>query len=252
MIRGLYSAVSAMIMNANRQKILAHNVANIDVPGFKQIMATMEENIGTYVSNPMSSLNLGEQADALGLLGLGVMSGEDEIDFTPGSLLSTGNSFDLAIQGSAFFHVETPDGERYTRDGRFLLDNESTLVTTEGYRVLDDGGQPITIPSSEFEVFPSGDITVDGNIVARLGLAEFEDPAAALVHYSGNYYTATGNAQEATQSTVLQGVLESSNVNAAQVMAQMVEVSRAYEAAQELVSNQDQLLGKTISSLGNF
>ncbi len=252
MIKGLYSAVSAMVMNANRQQILSHNVANMDVPGFKQVMATVSKYIDTQAVNPMSSLNLGENTDELGLLGLGVFSGEDEIDFSQGSLIPTDNDFDLAIQGTAFFHLKTPDGDRYTRDGRFILDEAGNLVTTEGYQVLNSSNQPIKLDAGEFEVTSAGELFVDGKSVGKIGLIEFEDPAADLEHAEGNLYSANGTGKAAVNSSVAQGALENANVNAAQLMAQMIEVNRAYEAAQEMVSNQDELLGKTISSLGRY
>ncbi len=252
MIKGLYSAVSAMLMNSNRQQILSHNVANMDTPGFKEVMATVEKFQTTTAIDPMSVLNSTGSTRVVGMLGLGVQSGADENDFSQGSLQKTDNPYDLAIQGTAFFHVKTPDGDRYTRDGRFIKDASGKLVTTEGYQVLGKGGQPIQLADGKVEFSSTGEIYIDGTPSGQLDLAEFDDLSKSLKHDQGNMFTASGSPKAASSSSVVQGALESSNVNAAQIMAQMIEVSRAYEAAQQMVQNQDELLGKTISSLGRI
>jgi flagellar basal body rod protein FlgG len=252
MIKGLYSAVSAMIMNSNRQQTLSHNVANIDTPGFKQILATVQGYKSTEAINPMSSINIGESASELGLLGLGVQSGPDAVDFTQGGMQTTDNPLDLAIQGTAFFHVKTADGDRYTRDGRFIRDASGMLTTSDGYQVLDDSGQSIKLDAGTVGVSSTGEISVDGKKVAQLDLAEFDHPSTDLQHDEGNLFTATGTINTAKDSTIVQGALESSNVDSTQVMSQMVEITRFYEAAQQMVQNQDALLGETISSLGKI
>jgi flagellar basal-body rod protein FlgF len=251
MIKGLYSAVSAMIMNANREQVISHNVANMDTPGFKQVLATQKEYITTQVQDPMSSLDVADPVRSLGSLGLGVQSGVDAIDFTQGGIQTTDNPLDLAIEGTGFFEVKTPDGNRYTRDGRFSLDASGTLVTSDGYQVLDKNGQSIKIESEgTVDVSTDGEISVDGKAVAQLNLSEFDNPAQDLQHDGGNLFLAKGSAKTATNSTITQGALESSNVDSTQAMSQMMEISRLYEAAQQMVQNQDSLLGETISTLG--
>lgn len=252
MIKGLYSAVSAMLMNANRQQVLSHNVANLDTPGFRQILATAEEFVNTTAFDPMDSFNLDTDARAIGTFGLGVQSGKEAIDFSQGGIQETGNSLDVAIQGTAFFHVKTPEGDRYTRDGRFICDASGTLVTVEGYQVLNKSGQPIKLGKGDIDINPRGEIALEGKIVSQLGLAEFDDPRKALLHDQGNLFKAGSSPKTEITSSVVQGALETSNVNSAQIMTQMMEVARAYEAAQQLVQNQDDLLGKTISYLGKI
>ena len=252
MIKGLYSAVSAMLVNSNRQQILSHDVANMDTPGFKQILSTVEEFSTTRALNPMGSLYEGCDSSELGLLGLGVQSGLDTVDFTQGGIQTTDNPYDLAIQGTGFFHVKTPEGDRYTRDGRFNRDASGMLVTTEGYQVLGKDGQPIQLTEGDLVINSSGGISVGGVNTAQLDLVEFENPSTDLQHDQGNLFMASGTGKAAVNSSIMQSALEASNVSAAQVMSQMIEIARAYEAAQQMVQNQDELLGKAISSLGSL
>ena len=118
MIKGLYSAVSAMVMNAARQQVLSHNIANLQTPGFKQVLTTVEDFMqdqSVYTSE--NSLN--QSVDYIGTLGLGTQIGAEYIDFEQGALLDTGNPLDFALEGNGYFRVKTPDGNRYTRDGRY-------------------------------------------------------------------------------------------------------------------------------------
>jgi len=251
MIKGLYSAVSAMVMNAARQQVLSHNIANLETPGFKQILTVAEDfmqNQSVYTTGN----NLTRSVDYIGKLGLGTQIGPKYIDFEQGALQDTDNPLDFALQGNGFFSVKTPDGNRYTRDGRFLRDADNTLVTVEGFQVLDDAGQPIQLPDGEISVAASGAISVNGTAVATLGIGVFTDPRAELQHTEGNLFTGPTASTGEDVPQIAQGYLEISNANPTQLMTQLVEVARSYEAAQNLVRNQDELLGKSIASLGRI
>jgi len=251
MIKGLYSAVSAMVMNATRQQVLSHNIANAETPGFKQILTTalgFMQDKSVYTSGNLQSTPI----DYLGTMGLGTQIGTEYIDYSEGAFQKTDNPLDFALNGNGFFTVKTPDGNRYTRDGRFLRDSDNTLVTVDGFQVLDDAGQPITLPDGDVSVDTAGVITVNGEEVATLGIGVFADPAAELQHTEGNLFTGPTASTGEDVPQVVQGSLETSNANPSQLMTQLVEVGRSYEAAQKLVQNQDELLGKTIASLGRI
>lgn len=257
MIKGFYAAVSAMMANANRQQLLAHNVANLDTPGFKQILSSYQDFMYTPVSEPGGNLLAAQRVVQqrpvpIGVLGLGSQLGPEMVDFGQGPLQMTDNPFDFAIEGPGFFQVQTPDGERFTRDGRFLRDAEGNLVTFQGYAVLSDSGQPIRLEPGEVTVSSEGQILVNGEEVARLGVFIFEDPEADLERTEGGLYTALAQPTNEGAGRVAQGYLEMSNANPTQIMAQLIEVARSYEAAQQMVQNQDELLGKTISILGRI
>lgn len=251
MIKGLYSAVSAMVMNAARQQALSHNIANMQTPGFKQIFTSagdfMQEQ-AVYVNGKPGT----NSVRYVGNLGLGTQIGLEFVDFTEGGFQQTDNPLDFALQGNGFFRVETPDGERYTRDGRFLRDADNNLVTVEGFSVLDDAGQPIQLPDGEVAAASDGTIFVNGEEVAQLGIGVFANPETELQHTEGNLFTGPATSTGEDVPRVAQGYLEMSNANPSQVMTQLVEVARSYEAAQKLVQNQDELLGKAIASLGRI
>ncbi|HEC61851.1 MAG TPA: flagellar hook-basal body protein [bacterium] len=250
MIKGLYAAASAMLANLTRQGVLAHNISNLDTPGFKQILVSLDDFIEVPVISPPGPTADLRQLRQIGHLGLGVESSPEETDFTSGALKLTGQPLDLAIQGTGFFRVQTPGGERYTRDGRFTRDLEGNLVTVDGYFVLNDAGQPINLPEGSISVGVDGSIYVDGENVDQLGLASFADPANELERDLPNTFTSAGAPTGEELGTVNQGYLEMSNASPAELMTTMVAVTRAYEAAQKMVQVQDELLGKAISSLG--
>ena len=251
MIKGLYSAVSAMVMNATRQQVISHNIANLQTPGFKQILTTalgfmQDQSVytnGNLGANPM---------EYVGTLGLGTQVGKEYIDYGQGAMQTTNNPLDFALEGNGFFTVKTPDGNRYTRDGRFMRDSANTLVTVDGFQVLDDAGQPITLPDGEVSVSADGALSVNGTAVAALGIGVFAAPDTELQHTEGNLFTGPTASTSEEVPQVVQGSLETSNANVSQLMTQLVEVGRSYEAAQKLVQNQDELLGKTIASLGRI
>ena len=251
MIKGLYSAVSAMVMNAARQQVLSHDIANMETPGFKQIFTSISDfmqNQAVYVKGKAG----GNSVDYVGTLGLGSQIGREFVDFEEGALQQTENPLDFAIQGNGFFRVQTPDGQRYTRDGRFLRDTDNNLVTVEGFKVLDGNGQAIQLPDDEVSVSSDGNISVNGQQVAQLGFGVFQNPQTELQHTEGNLFTGPTASTNQEVPRVVQGYLEGSNANPSQLMTQLMEVARSYEAAQKLVQNHDELLGKTIASLGRI
>ncbi len=251
MIKGFYAAVSAMLVNANRQQLLSHNIANLQTPGFKEIMSTVQDFVKTPVTFPAGNITH-SYTQYVGTLGLGAMSGPEVTDFAQGGLQLTGNPFDLAIQGDGFFRVRTPAGEQYTRDGRFLRNTNGQLVTLEGYQVLGKNGQPIQLNEGDTVIAGDGTITVNGTQAGHLGLAVFQNPRSDLTRTEGNYFSANQAPAAGGTVQVSQGSLEMSNANPTAMMTQLVEVGRSYEAAQQMVQNQDELLGKTISTLGRI
>jgi flagellar basal body rod protein FlgG len=253
MIKGLYAAASAMVTGLARQNLISHNLANIETPGFRALLSTLEDFRQTAVwSQPANENLLRQRLAYYGRLGLGVETRDPVTDYAQGALRQTEQPLDVAIQGAGFFRIETPNGERYTRDGRFLRDAAGQLVTPEGYRVLNVNGQPITLPEGRVAIGSNGVIRVNNAEVARLGLAAFEDPRVELTQDLPNTFRAAGGPTSDAVGTVVQGFVEQSNVNAALMMTQMVEVNRAYQAAQRLVQTQDELLGRAIQILGRL
>jgi len=254
MIKGFYTAASAMVAGLHRQNVLAQNIANLDTPGFRQILMAADDWYVTPITQakddlqPVSGNNTLRK---LGYLGLGMETSPEITDFTQGAIKATEGEMDFAIQGAGFFRIQTPDGERYTRDGSFLRDANNQLVTVDGFFVLDDNGQPITLPEGEPSIDEAGLITTDGQQVATLGLAAFTDPETELVRAGLNTFTAAGGITSTETGTVQQGYLEMSNSNLVSLMTQLAG-SKAYEANQRIVQMQDEMLGKTIGTLDSL
>jgi len=241
MIKGIYTAVSAMIAGLNRQVLKSHNMTNLNTPGFKQVISSLEE----FKASNTQAMQTAPLRQAVNP-GQGVMTTETRSVFTNGALLATDQPLDLAIQGDGFFRIMTPDGERYTRDGRFNRDSNGSLVTVDGNFVLDPSGAPIKISNGQPTVDASGGIFIDDTLVTHLGIAEFAQPQEQLQMDSGNLFRALEPPlQGASNTSIHQGSLEMSNVN----LADMMIGSGTYEAAQKMVQIQDELLGKTINSL---
>jgi len=252
MIKGLYAAASAMVANLTRQSTLSHNIANMDTPGFKQILISLDDFMDTSVLLPQESAAAASNSKYIGELGLGTQTDLDTTDFSQGGLRETGEELDFAIHGDGFFRVMTPNGERYTRDGRFSRDIDGNLVTVDGYKVLDEAGSEINIPLGTVSVAGDGAIQVDGADAGKIGIASFVDPQTELTRDVGNTFVADGAPTGEEFGAIQQGYLEMSNANSADLMTQMVSVARAYEAAQRLVQSQDELLSKTLTYLGKY
>lgn len=254
MIKGLYAAASAMLAGLTRQNMLTHNLDNIDTPGFREILLSLDDFINTSVAS-RPDFNYTRRALPLGDLGLGVETSPEITNFEQGALKQTGEQFDFALQGDGFFQVQTPNGNRFTRDGRFARDIDGNLVTVDGYYVLDANGQPLTLPEGLLGAAADGTLTDEtGAAVGQVGLFSFADPEAELTRdgVQGNLFIAAGTPAATTTATVTQGFLESANINPAQLMTQMVAVNRAYEAAQRMVQVQDELLGRAISTISRL
>jgi flagellar basal-body rod protein FlgF len=252
MIKGLYAAASAMLLNLDRQKTLAHNSANLETIGFKEIFSSANDFEQTSVVFSPGNIT-GSRLTRIGNIGLGAQYGEEMTNFDSGGLKSTGNMFDLAINGNGFFRIQTAAGERYTRDGRFIRDANNQLVTSEGNKVLDSNGQPITLPvDADISIAPDGTISTSTQQIGKLGVVVFDNPGQDLERTGDNLYNATGTPNPTAVYDIQQGFLEMSNVNVSRLMTDMILVENAYNAAQKMVTTQDSLLGMSISTLGRM
>jgi flagellar basal body rod protein FlgG len=252
MIKGFYSAASAMVTNMQRQMVLTQQILT-SMDEFKTATVSRQNQFQSSPELPAALTSLGfNKVSRVGDLGLGVMSGDENSDFTEGAVQVSTRDLDVAALGNGFFRIQTSAGERYTKDGRFIKDATGVLKTIDGNNVLADGGGPITLPNGQISIATDGQISVDGVNVAKLGVAYFEKPETSLTRDGENTFTGTGAQTNSSKVTVRQYALESSNADLTQVMTQMIQTNRAYEAAQRLVQNQDSLLGQSISTLGKF
>lgn len=254
MIRGLYTAASGMMANIIRQMATTNNLANVSTPGYKEDSPVSTGFPALSISDPAYSSRFPEVPwlPSIGDLGTGVAISGVETNLSPGPLKQTGNSLDFALDGQAFFTVQTEDGTTcYTRNGAWGRDAMGRLVTADGYLVLGERG-PILLPDGSVTATEDGTIVVDGQVVDRLRLADFPD--GTTLHKMGNCLFAPvdpGVQPIAPQgATVYQGFLEGSNVDEVRAMVEMMAALRSYEAEQRALSIQNQTLGLAVNELG--
>ena len=250
MIRGWYIGSSGMNAQQARLDAIANNLANADTTGFKRdiavsksfpelLMRRMNDD-GVY-ETPFGSADV---APIVGKIGLGVETNELYTDFEQGSFKQTSTHTDVALSGEGFFAVQTPQGERYTRNGNFLVGKEGILETKEGYPVLGENGY-IHVADDRFVVNQDGMVYSENDmeLIDRLKVVRFDNEryfekmGSSLykdTNVTGPAYIAEGN----ERPQFLQGYIETSNVNVVNEMVSMIEVNRAYEANQKTIQSQ--------------
>ena len=261
MDRLIYTALSGASQTLYEQQISANNLANVNTTGFKRGRAVFADLLYQTVRQPGAQSSQDSQLPSGLMLGTGVRSVATEKLFTQGNIVQTGNQLDLAVNGRGFFQILLPDGTRaYSRDGSFQLSANGELVNSNGY-ALDPG---ITIPEQTQSVTIGADGTVSVLVagesspteVGQLQLADFINPAG-LQPMGENLFletAASGDPQAATPGedgvgTLVQGSLESSNVNVVEELVNMIETQRAYEMNSKAIATTDEMLAFVTNNL---
>jgi flagellar basal-body rod protein FlgF len=263
MIRGWYTGASGMNAQQNRLDAISNNLANVDTTGYKRDISVSKSfselllrrtNADGVYETPFGSA---DAAPVIGKLGLGVETNENYTDFEQGSFKATDTKTDFAMGGQGFFAVQTPVGERYTRNGNFFLGKEGILETKDGYPVQGENGA-IQLANDKFLVREDGKIySQDGQEIDRLKVVRF-DNERYLKKEGESFYTAndiSGAAHIAEgdeRPRILQGYTETSNVNVVNEMVQMIEVNRAYEANQKTITSEDAMMNTLWSRVAMY
>lgn len=242
---GLYTAFLGMRARQRTLESQAHNIANASTAGFKAerlIYSLIEKK--SSAGGPETGQNL--------VAGVSSASGTD---FTAGATRQTGRSLDLSIEGDAFLQIQTPRGVRFTRAGNLTIDSAGQLVTKAGDLVVGQRG-PITIPKgAQLKIGRDAALSVGDNQFDRLRLVRFDQPAGALKKEGEALFMLTGaeEPQEDTRSRVVQGALESSNIDPVSEMVAMISNNREFESLQRSLSLIMNDVGRKISSdIGNI
>lgn len=252
MIRGLYTSASGMMVEQHRQEVIANNVANVNTAGFKKDVATFKafpEMLLSRLNDPEQPAPVPDRRPVIGKVGTGALLDEVITMHGTGPMKQTGAPFDLAINGEGYFTIDTPQGERYTRNGSFSLNADKQLVTSEGWAVLGQNG-PITVTGDNVQVTEAGAVMVDNRNVDTLRIVTFADKKALTKE--GNSLYVGGQAQVAVRPMVIQGYQELSNVNPVTEMVDMITAMRSYEANQKAIQTHDQLLDKAVNEVGKL
>lgn len=243
MDNSIYITLSRQMALFRDMEVTANNIANVDTPGYNAeklmfsdyLVKDANRRKDAYADDPVSYR-----------------------DTANGSIKMTNNPFDLAINGDAYFQVQTPLGIRYTRAGNFQVDSEGTLVTASGYPVLGADGGQITLPQNAINVQINGlgQVNVDGDDFGQVGMMEFQNEQA-MTRLGNNLYTSDetpqpvvpdiqgGTAVPLSSARMVQGALESSNVTAVTEMVRVMNVSRAVSNTAKFIETVYDLERKT-------
>ena len=213
---GFYAACSGLIARTDALEVAANNLANINSTGYK----AQREYFSSLVADAAANANPLNQA----VNNYGVLGGA-RVDLAPGNMERTSNDLDLAVEGSGFFEIQTRNGTRFTRDGNFKLSADRQLQTQSGDPVLSNQGQPMQLPAGQVSISADGTISVDNNVVARVGLVELPG-ANLLAEGSANFSAQGGTVKPATESSIRQGMLESANLNAVSASVGLISIQR--------------------------
>lgn len=277
-MRELWVPLSGAIAQQRNVETIANNVANANTPGFKREQVVFKEYL--------TALEKGDQ-DAK--LPDNEFKPEDfyrsynaedafvKVDGTytmheQGQLTPTGNAFDNALNGPGFFEVLTPNGVRYTRRGSFSINNEGKLVTDQGYYVLSKGAPPtigvdgkisissppesrsVMIGNNKLTISLNGEVFSGGNKVADLSITEFNDPHTlkkegnSLFINQDQMNIKIGDAK----TSVHQGFVEQSNVNAVTEMSNLINANRNFESIQRVIKTYDNMSSKAVNEISKF
>jgi flagellar basal-body rod protein FlgF len=225
----------AMRNDAETLRVIGQNVANIETVAYRREIAVMRQNFDQVTDDARAAMG-------------GPAQLETAIDLRPGTLKSTSEALHLALEGPGFFVVDTPQGEALTRRGDFRLDSEGKLVTQAGLPVLGEGGA-IHVDGKTPQISPDGSVRVNGEIVARLRIAQVAS-STQVTPLGGDLYAAAQLPEGNDAARVRQGFLEASNVESVQEMVRLMETMRHFESVQRFVRGYDDMMGKAISELG--
>lgn len=235
MIKGIHTSAVAMRQGMLRQEMTATNLANASTAGFKREQLFVQEMIaaGAADNNPLQ------------------LREEQWTDFEAGAMNPTGDNFDFALPNRGFFVISDGQNELYTRAGHFERNADGLLVDTQGRAVQGEGGD-ITLPAGQLTVSSDGQISVDGVVIDRFRVVNFDNPQTLRRTDGSAFVTApeTAAATPVEGATVRQGFLEMSNVDTVREMVEMISTARNYEINARMLTTQDDTLRHVVGEIG--
>jgi len=233
-----YASLTRLSGLMREMAVVANNIANMSTTGYRRE--------GLIFAEHVAATGRGEPSLSMGTAEGRWMSARQ------GALEQTGGDFDFAIEGEGFFLIDTPEGEALSRAGNFIRNEIGELVTTEGHRLLDEGGAPIFVPPNAATVAlaPDGTLSADGQPITVVGLYQPIDPME-LSRRAGVMFTVESGVVPAEDGRIMQGFLEQSNVNPVTQITRMIEVQRAYELGQSFMEAEDSRIRDFLRTAGS-
>ena len=234
---GSYSALSGMRARLDELDRLAADLANVSTAGYKVERAGTQASERSQFSSALDSA-------------VDVVAGQPKIDFRPGVIATTGRDLDVAIEGRGFFVVQTPAGERYTRNGGFTRRSDGVLSTTQGEPVLGESGE-ITLGQGNATIDADGSIKSGATVLGKLRVVEFKSESDIVRESGARFKAIPGAAPDPSErARLVSGSIEQSNANVVEIMAKLTEVSRGFESLQRGVTTlTNELDGRAIAEL---
>lgn len=234
-----YIALSGMRARLDQLDRLAADIANVGTAGYKS-----ERSADAQADRPQFNAVLQSAID--------VTTGDRRLDVSPGMMASTGRDLDFALGGNGYFVVDTPGGQRYTRNGHFSRGSDGTLVTDDGSTVVGTNG-PIKLGTGDVDVDPDGTIRAGGVAAGKLKVVTFESPAGLAAESGARLRAVTAVPVDVTNPNVTAGSLEQSNVSLVDRVAELTGVTRSFEALQKAMSlMMNDVDGRAIEQLGRL
>jgi flagellar basal-body rod protein FlgF len=238
MYKGIYIALSGATLKQAQMDIISQNLANANTIGYKRDKMSFQEHLVSQINGRA------ENSDGRTMSWFGSVT----TDQTPGSIMHTGGSLDVAIDGEGYLGLE---GGRYTRRGDLHLDGDGYLVNQRGIKVLGNGGPIQVTDNGKIEISSSGEVSVNNSIIDTLKVVEFED-ASVLRKTGEDAFTADQEGTDSTSATIKQGYLEKSNVDAVKEMVQMITALREFETYQKAIHSFDQSIERVLGEMARI
>ena len=242
-MRALYIASTGMGAQERNVEVISNNIANINTTGFKAEEMLFEEFVGS-VARDNDFIGTDQPVSF-------VQDWATIHDMSPGAIVHTGSTLDVALEGEGFFAVQTPAGERWTRSGAFQIDSEGLLVNLDGYPVMGSGGE-IRFESNETDIMIDSNGAVSTNVGAKgsIRIVEFANPQD-LAREGDNLYSG-GTPLANADTRAVQGAIEKSNVSGVGQMTEMIRVQRAYQSLASMMERQADVRTQAMKRLGSL
>lgn len=246
-----YIALSRMTGLRREMDVVTNNLANMNTPGFQRESMMFQEYLADTKDMHAGILRKISMVQDLASVR----------DLSEGPMVNTDNPLDIAISGNGYFTVETEEGPRYTRKGNFTLDNNGQIVTAAGDPLMGADGAPIVLPpeASDIVINKDGTIAVRDpadpmaeNPIGQVGVVQFEEEYELKREADGLLNAEEQDPVEAEDVSVLQGMLEGSNVQGVVEMTRMIETQRSYESVKNMMDKEDERQRQAIQILGSF
>jgi len=250
MVRGQYIAGTGMLLQRRLMENITNNITNADTTGYKKehlVSHTFDE----VLIERIRDTSVVGQSRIVGPLRFGTQIDQIFVNYETGTLDGTERSTDLALVGDVFFVVNTEAGERYTRNGAFYIDQLGYLVDGEGHFLQGEKGN-IYVGGLNFTVNELGEVWVAEQYTDRIRVASFEDNNMLRKQGSSLYYPLQQPEAQTKGFRVMQGYLETSNVDIGREMVDMLTVFRTYETNQRMLTMIDETVGKAVNDIGRL